>query len=84
MSKNFQRQVNALPVFCRYKDSECGWRGKLSDLECHIQSCPMKDTPLMTDILKSPLYVDYKITRDSVDENNDYMLLSTDIIKMTE
>ena len=57
LSKHFQRQVNALHVFCRHEDRGCGWYGELSDLERHIQSCPMTDRPLMTDLLKLSLYV---------------------------
>ena len=58
LNKHFQRQVNALHVFCRHEDRGCGWHGELSALECHIQSCPMTDGPLMTDLLKlSSLYV---------------------------
>ena len=57
LSKHFQRQVNVLHVFCRHEDRGCGWHGELSALERHIQSCPMTDRPLMTDLLKSSLYV---------------------------
>ena len=57
LNKHFQRLVNALHVFCRHEDRGCGWHGELSALERHIQSCPMKDRPLMTDLLKSSLYV---------------------------
>ena len=64
LNKHYQRQVNALHVFCRHEDRGCGWCGELSDLERHIQSCPMTDTPLMTDLLQSTLYVN--ITRDNV------------------
>ena len=52
LNKNFRRQVNALRVFCHHKNRGCGWQGKLSDLERHVQSCLMSDAPL-----KSPLYV---------------------------
>ena len=55
LSKHFQRQVNQLRVFCRHEDRGCGWQGELSDLERHVQSCPMRDQPLMTDLLKLPL-----------------------------
>ena len=51
LNKHFQRQVNALHVFCRHEDRGCGWHGELSDLECHIQSCPQKDDPLMTELI---------------------------------
>ena len=65
LSKHFQRQVNALHVFCHHEDRGCGWQGELSDLERHVQFCPMKDSPLMTDLLKSPLYVNF-ISRGNV------------------
>ena len=64
LSKHFQRQVNSLHVFCRHEDRGCGWHGELSDLERHVLSCPMADTPLMTDLLKSSLYV--SLTRNNV------------------
>ena len=36
-------------VFCHYKeDRGCEWQGKPSDLEHHLQSCPMKEPPLKT------------------------------------
>ena len=55
LNKHFQRQVNQLRVFCHHEDQECGWQGELSDLKRHIQSCPMRDQPLMTELLKLPL-----------------------------
>ena len=54
-NKGFQRQVNQLRVFCHHEDRGCGWQGELFDLERHVQSCPMRDQPLMTDLLKLPL-----------------------------
>ena len=57
LSKHFQRLVNALCVFCRHEDRGCGWRGELSDFNHHLQSCPMRYAPLMTELLKLPLYV---------------------------
>ena len=56
LNKHFQRQVNALDVFCRHEDRGCGWQGELSDLKRHVKSCPMKDASLMTDLLKLPVY----------------------------
>ena len=53
LSKHFQRQVNALPVFCRHEDRGCEWYGELSYFERHVQSCPMADGPLK----KYSLYV---------------------------
>ena len=46
LSKHFQRQVNALRLFCYHKDRGCEWQGELSDMERHIQSCPRKDARL--------------------------------------
>ena len=54
LSKHFQRQVNELRVFCCHEDRGCGWQGELADLERHIQSCPMREIPLVKD---SPVYV---------------------------
>ena len=45
LDKRFRRQVNELCVFCRHEHRGCGWQGVLSDLEHHVQSCPMKTTP---------------------------------------
>ena len=54
-NKHFLRQVNELRVFCHHEDRRCGWQGELSDSKRHIQSCPMSNTPLMTELLKRPL-----------------------------
>ena len=53
--ERFRRQINKLRVFCRHEDRGCGWQGELSDLEHHVQSCPMKNLPLMTDLQKLPV-----------------------------
>ena len=37
-----------------------------SDLEDHVQSCPMRDCPLMTELLESSLYVNIIFNRDNV------------------
>ena len=55
LNKHFQRQVKSLRVFCRHDDRGCRWQGELEEIESHIQSCPMRDTPLMTDLIKLPL-----------------------------
>ena len=55
LDKHVRRQVNELRVLCRHEDRGCGWEGELSDLERHVRSCPMKTTPLMTDLEKLPL-----------------------------
>ena len=57
LNKHFQRQVNELVVFCLHDDRGCGWQGELSDLERHVQSCPMSDAPLMEDLLELDMYV---------------------------
>ena len=57
LNKHFKRQLYALRVFCRHEVRGCGWQGELSDLERHVQSCVMGDGPLMTELLKLPLYV---------------------------
>ena len=43
LDKGFQRKVKELRVFCRHKDIGCGWQGKLSDLDQHLQSCSYSD-----------------------------------------
>ena len=54
-SKHFQRQVKLVRVFCRHNDRGCGWQGQLANFDNHVQSCPMRDAPLMTELLKLPL-----------------------------
>ena len=49
-SKHFHRQVKSCCVFCRHDDRGCGWQGELAEFDNHIQSCPMKDAPLMTSL----------------------------------
>ena len=55
LDKFFQRRVMELHVFCTHNERGCGWQGALSDLERHVQSCPMKDSPLMADLVQLPL-----------------------------
>ena len=55
LDKRLRRQVNKLRVFCRHEERGCGWQGELSDLEHHVQSCPMKNLPLMTDLQELPV-----------------------------
>ena len=47
----------AVPEREKYSDKErgCGWQGELGTLDSHVQSCPMRDGPLMTELLKLPL-----------------------------
>ena len=54
-SKHFQRQVKSLHVFCRHDDGGCAWQGELVKFNSHVQSCPMRDTPLMTELMKLPM-----------------------------
>ena len=55
LNKHFQRQVKSVHVFCRHDDRGCGWQGELANFDSHVQSCPMKDAPPMTELLKLPL-----------------------------
>ena len=55
LNKHFQRRVTNLYVFCCHEERGCGWQGELSDLERHARSCPMRDSPLMADLLKLPM-----------------------------
>ena len=55
LNKHFQRQVNSLHVFCRHEDRGCGWQGELASFHHHVESCPMKDGPLMTELVKLPV-----------------------------
>ena len=54
-SKHFQRQVNSLRVFCRREDRGCGWQGELAAFHHHVESCPMRDGPPMTELVKLPV-----------------------------
>ena len=58
-SKYFQRQVNSLRVFCRHEDRGCGWQGELAAFHHHMESCPMRDSPPMTELVKLPVLVEY-------------------------
>ena len=51
-SKHFQRQVNSLRVFCCHENRGCGWQGELAAFHHHVESCPMRDGPLMTELVK--------------------------------
>ena len=55
LNKHFQRQVKSLRVFCCHDDRGCGWQGELVNFDSHVQSCPMRDTPPMTELMKLPL-----------------------------
>ena len=54
-SKHFQRQVNSLRVFCRHEDRGCGWQGELAAFHHHVNFCPMRDGPRMTELAKLPV-----------------------------
>ena len=53
--KRFLRKVNLLRVFCWNENRGCGWQGELASFQKHVQTCPMKHDPLMTEL--QPLYV---------------------------
>ena len=55
LNKHFQRQVKSLRVFCHHDERGCGWQGELANFDSHVQSCPMRDIPLMTELMKLPL-----------------------------
>ena len=55
LNKRFQREVNSLHVLCHYVDRGCGWQGKLAAFHDHVESCPMKDGPLMSELAKLPV-----------------------------
>ena len=55
LDERFRHQINKLHVFCHHEDRGCGWQGELSDLEHHVQSCPMKNLPLTTDLQELPV-----------------------------
>jgi hypothetical protein len=46
LNKHFQRQVNALQMFCCHQNKGCRWQGELSTLIPHVKSCPMRDMPI--------------------------------------
>ena len=48
---HFRRQVHELRVFCNHKERGCGWKGELSALEHHVESCPWKNSPILSTTL---------------------------------
>ena len=52
LDKHFQREAKSVFVFHRHEEKGCGWQGELGTLDSHFQSCPMRDAPLMTELLK--------------------------------
>ena len=55
LNKHFQRQVKSLHVLCRHEDRGCGWQGELAVFHHHMESCPMTDGLLMTELVKLPV-----------------------------
>ena len=55
LNKHFQRQVKSLHVFCRHDNKGCEWQGELANFDSHVRCCPMRDAPLMTELMKLPL-----------------------------
>ena len=51
LNKHFQRQVKSLHVFCHHKNRGCGWQGELAAFHHHVESCSMRDGPLLSDVL---------------------------------
>ena len=49
LNKHFQRQVNTLKMFCCHLERGCKWNGELVQLVVHVQSCPMRYAPIVTD-----------------------------------
>ena len=42
LNKNFKREVYELGVYCRHKEEGCPWKGKLSELQSHLNSCEFR------------------------------------------
>ena len=55
LNKHFQRQVNSLRVFCRHEGRGCEWQGELTSFHNHVEVCPMRDDPLLTEVVKQPM-----------------------------
>ena len=55
LNKHFQRQVMSVRVLCHHDKRGCGWQGELAIFDSHVLSCPMKDAPPMTELMKHPL-----------------------------
>ena len=47
-NKYFRDRVRSLDVFCQHKEKGCEWKGKVSELEHHMKTCPLKNTPSKT------------------------------------
>ena len=37
------------------EDRGCCWQGELAAFHYHMESCPMRDGPLMTELVKQPV-----------------------------
>ena len=46
----FRRQTHGLRVFCDHKERGCGWKGELSALNHHIQTCSWKTSSIVKDL----------------------------------
>ena len=42
-------------VFCRHEERGCGWQGELGTFHTHVESCPMKKGPPMSELVKLPV-----------------------------
>ena len=47
-NKYFGDRVRSLDVFCEHKEKGCEWKGKVSDLQHHMETCPLRNTPSET------------------------------------
>ena len=47
-NKYFRDRVRSLDVFCEHKEKGCEWKGKVSELEHHMKTCPLRNTPSET------------------------------------
>ena len=47
-NKYFRDRVRSLDVFCQHKEKGCEWKGKVSELEHHMKTCPLRNTPSKT------------------------------------
>lgn len=48
LNKELQDKVGSLTVFCPNIDRGCQWEGELRDFDSHIESCSLRDAPLLT------------------------------------
>ena len=55
LDKALQQRVSSLLVFCCHVDRGCRWQGELSAFHHHMESCPMRDNPLISELVELPL-----------------------------